>query len=213
MQRFWTMIAIGSMASALSAATVEVGTGTLYYETPALSRPFSADAGRYQVLVLSEQIAEFAGRKLAAVAFDAVTYPEGTAAVFDNVIIRILHTPLGALIHMFAQNYGDNIPSEVLATEKLTLAWTERGWHRIEFDTPFEFDGEHNLLIEFQHDGSEEPVMVRTTRWASEPGRILDGTVTAAPGALRQRDGGASVRGFLREYMNAMQLIFSPEEE
>ena len=193
------------------AGVVEVGTGTLFYDQPALQRPLSSDAGRYQILVLAEQLEGYAESNLVAVAFDANVHPAG-AASFDNVVIRVVPTTVAKLSDTFADNYAGQEPVEVLNVETLTLEWSARGWHRIEFSRPFKYDGKSNLVIEFQHDGNEDGKAIRTTRWAAEPGRVLDGTVTSLPGQPRLTDGGALVSGHLRPYMNGLRVVFAAAE-
>lgn len=193
------------------AGVVEVGTGTLFYDHAALQRPFAPEAGRYQILVLAEQLEGYAESNLVAVVFDANVHPHGVAE-FDNVIIRVIPTPVAKLSDTFDDNYAGNEPVEVLNVEKLTLEWSERGWHRIELARPLKYDGKSNLIIEFQHDGNDDGKAIRTTRWAAAPGRVLDGTVTTRAGQERLADGGSLVSGHLRPYMNGLQLVFAGVE-
>ena len=74
-------------------------------------------------------------------------------------------------------------------------------WRKISFDSPYEYTGTGNLIVEIRHDGGDGTV--QTTRWRSDAGRVLDSV---------GRTGRSAPTGFHRDYLNGLRLYVERAE-
>jgi hypothetical protein len=211
-----TIIAIAAFAVAIRAEEhIAVSTGQLYYDTPSVGRPFGTDAQRFQILVMETELQANKGDKITGMAFNcalASTNP----ATFKKVEILVCPTSKGKLDIAFEVNYAGANPQRVLSKDAMTVNWARTGsplkatgkgpvlargdgkWQKIAFDTPYVCNGTGNLIFEIRHAGGNGTV--QTTRWRSEPGRVLDSV-----GGLTDKASLAQT-GFLRDYLNGLRL-------
>ena len=142
-------------------------------------------------------------------------------ATFRNVEILVCPTSKDKLDTAFDANYEGNKPERVLSKDKITVDWMRTGapaktagrgavlsrgggeWQKISFDTPYEYTGTGNLIVEIRHDGGDGTV--QTTRWRSEAGRVLDGVG-------RTSKGRSATTGFHRDYLNGLRLYIERAE-
>ena len=68
---------------------------------------------------------------------------------FADFHILACHTGRDVLTDTFAVNYDGNDPVPVLVCDTLDIAVSLDEWEEFVFDTPFEYNGTDNLLLEF----------------------------------------------------------------
>lgn len=121
---------------------VQIGSGTKTWNLPLYA---SSEDVRTQVIYLASEIGT-AG-KIIALSLEVTKPPE---QVLENWTIRIKHTDLN-------EYTGNTAPLQ-------TAGWTvvyqnnesidDQGWHSFEFQTPFEYNGTDNLLVDFSFNNS-----------------------------------------------------------
>ena len=90
---------------------------------------------------------------------------------YQSLTISMGHTTVSSLGLTFAANLS--VPVVVYSLTSHTLTWgPDRTWHRLAFPAPFRYDGQSNLVIEFQkiidrpnHPQALHTVMHQYTRW------------------------------------------------
>lgn len=220
--RALTIIAIAAIAvTSWAEEHIAVSTGQHYYDTPSVGRPFGTDAQRFQILVMEKEIQGKKGDEVLGMAFNcalASTNP----ATFMNVEILVCPKSKDKLDKSFEANYEGNEPQRVFSKDKMTVDWMRTGspakaagrravvargggeWQRISFDTPYEYTGTGNLIVEIRHDGGDGTV--QTTRWRSDAGRVLDSVGRASKGR-------SAPTGFHRDYLNGLRLYVERADE
>jgi len=123
------------------------------------------------------------------------TYDSG---IFYDYRLLACHTSLSELTDTYATNYDGNEPDTVTSTSMLELGWVNNQWGRLPFDTPFEYNGQDNLLLEF--------------RWNGDDGRAVYSKGWYPPGGNRTLDGYSltSPTGTLRPYCVCLRLYYDP---
>jgi hypothetical protein len=72
-----------------------------------------------------------------------------TACSYYEYRLRLCHTTLSALTDTFANNYAGNTPVTVYSRNPATIgAVSANSWFGFPFDTPFDYDGQRNLVVE-----------------------------------------------------------------
>lgn len=72
-----------------------------------------------------------------------------TACSYYNYRLTLCHTELSSLTANYAANYGGNTPATVYSRNPATTsAVPANGWFGFPFDTPFDYDGRRNLVVE-----------------------------------------------------------------
>ncbi len=119
------------------------------------------------------------------------------AGTFYNYELRACHTALVDLTVTYDANYGGNTPVTVASASPLELNWTNGEWGSLVFDTPFDYNGTDNLLLEF--------------RWQGDDGRAVYALGWYPPGGNRVLDGYSLTNptGTLRSYMNRLRIHFT----
>jgi hypothetical protein len=74
----------------------------------------------------------------------------GSSGNYYNFYLRCCHTHLAALTNDFTGNYAGHTPAQVYYTASQYVAGTPDTWFGFDFDTPFEYDGTNNLIIEVE---------------------------------------------------------------
>ncbi|UCG42875.1 MAG: hypothetical protein JSU73_13615 [candidate division WOR-3 bacterium] len=123
------------------------------------------------------------------------TYDSG---IFYDYRLLACHTSLSELTDTYAANYDGSEPDTVTSTGILELSWVNNQWGRLPFDTPFEYNGLDNLLLEF--------------RWNGDDGRAVYARGWYPPGGNRTLDGYSltSPTGTLRPYSVCLRLYYDP---
>ena len=119
------------------------------------------------------------------------------AGIFNNFEIRACHTPLTDLTVYYEDNYGGNTPVTVAAVDTLELNWVNGEWGRLPCDSPFEYNGTDNLLLEFRWEGDDSRAVYVLGWYPPGGNRVLDGYSLTSP------------TGTLREYMNRLRIYFT----
>ena len=182
------------LAFPLAAGYVEVGVpGTV-----TTNRPFCGSRGnsvRHQVLVLASELPGRASFTEVDLLCASPTYDSG---IFYDYRLLACHTSLSELTDTYATNYDGNEPDTVTSTSMLELGWVNNQWGRLPFDTPFEYNGLDNLLLEF--------------RWNGDDGRAVYSKGWYPPGGNRTLDGYSltSPTGTLRPYCVCLRLYYDP---
>src|SRR4030042_5891688 len=101
---------------------------------------------RVQELVLAEEIG-FAGN-ISDVAFQA--FNGETDARFYSWRMMLCHTSLDELTDSFTANYDGNTPEVVCTADPLSITCQTADWVAMPHFSDFAYDGEDNLLIEYQ---------------------------------------------------------------
>ena len=68
---------------------------------------------------------------------------------YKSFKVKLCHTPLTKLTDTFATNYGGKTPVKVLDKAPFSFGpITSVRWFGFDFDTPFEYNGRDNLVVE-----------------------------------------------------------------
>jgi hypothetical protein len=86
------------------------------------------------------------------------THASQATGTFQNARILLCETTVNALSTSFEANYSGETPVQVFSAETLEIKWagSAPGWNGFDLDTPFEYSGTRNLIVEFRylgHDG------------------------------------------------------------
>lgn len=86
------------------------------------------------------------------------THASQATGNFNNVRILLCETTFNALSTSFEANYAGGAPVQVFSADTLSIKWSGSapGWNGFDLDTPFEYSGTQNLIVEFRylgHDG------------------------------------------------------------
>jgi hypothetical protein len=119
--------------------SITIGTGTSGWEYP--MHTYYHDS-RTQVIYLADEI-NTAGT-IMALALDVTVAPENS---MENWTIRIKHTNLSEYDSCSFDSTGWTV---VYRNDKSVYT----GWRTFEFQTPFEYNGTSNLLVDFSHNNS-----------------------------------------------------------
>lgn len=104
---------------------------------------------------------------------------------FYNAEILLCNTTAGELSTSFEDNYTGFTPVRVWSADTLSIDWTAPGWNGQVFDTPFEYDGTHNLIIEYRYLGENGRTINTGAFYPPTPNRTLDaGLPTSSTGRL-----------------------------
>jgi hypothetical protein len=123
-----------------STEIITIGTGTSSWDYPIHTR--NQDS-RTQVIYLASEIGR--GGMIKSLAIDITTVPPQN---LENCTIRMKHTGKSA--------YSDCS----LETDGWTVVYQNNepisgeGWHKFEFQTPFEYNGTDNLMVDFSYNNS-----------------------------------------------------------
>lgn len=128
------------------------------------------------------------------------THDPFSEAVFYQAEILFCHTTLDELTTSFEANYAGFEPARAHWLDTLAIDWAAPGWNGFMLQQPFEYDGEHNLIIEF--------------RYLGEDGRTINAKAFYPPTPNRTLDAGlpTSATGELLSFMNSLRIYFTPPE-
>lgn len=137
----------------------------------------TAPSLRFQALYHADEI----GRSGRITEFAWRTAQDLQYGTFNEVVLKMVHTPLASLGPIFVDNYVFNEPETVFAAASRQAGTSMAGqWCNIILDTPFEYDSTRNLLVEVTWRGATGVnVQLRCPRWTEE--RWLVATDREAP--------------------------------
>lgn len=123
-------------------------------------------------------------------------YADSGSGTYYNMRISLTHTAVTNLSTTFADNYGGNQPTQIFSQSAFPIDGAN--WRQIIFDTPFDYNGTDNLLIEI--------------RWQSGRGTVPTGA-TEEDGWKRTLMGAVNAStGTLQDYRNVFRFFFSEHE-
>jgi hypothetical protein len=114
----------------------------------------------------------------------------GSAGTFYNFKLRCCHTKLTTLSNNFTTNYGGNTPILVYSKSSQYIAATPNVWFGFDFDTPFNYDGSSNLIIEVE--------------WNTDSGGYAYCRANSVAGRFAYQYNGGSV--YLGSYLHYQQI-------
>jgi hypothetical protein len=115
-----------------------------------------------------------------------------TDGTYSDARIFFCHTSRASLSSVFQDNYAGNAPVLVLNRSSLALNWIRNQWNQIAFDSPFQYDGAHNLLIEIQ--------------WSAASGAVYTGVEYPTSDLVLYGTSMDAANGSLLSYRNALRL-------
>jgi hypothetical protein len=130
------------------------------------------------------------------------THASQATGKFMNVRILMCETGVQSLSNVFQNNYGGNTPVEVFSTDTLTIDWvsTSPGWNGFDLDTPFQYSGGNNLIVEFRYLGHDGKTINARAAALASGDRCLDGPT---PG---------SSTGTLMSFLTCMRIHYDSSE-
>lgn len=118
--------------------------------------------------------------------------------LFNEVEFLISHTSENRLTTVFNDNYVYGPPTTVYYRSSVDIKFEVGLWNEFIFDTPFIYNGEENLLLEFRYNGcSSQSIYNLGWRYGSSD-RVVDGLL-------------GYETGWPREMMPSFRLIFSTQ--
>jgi hypothetical protein len=69
----------------------------------------------------------------------------------------LCETEVQSLTSSFQANYGTGTPVTVSSLDTLSIEWSHSapGWNGFDLETPFQYQGDRNLIIEFRYLGDD----------------------------------------------------------
>ncbi len=126
------------------------------------------------------------------------THDAFSEAVFYQAEILFCHTTMDELTTSFEDNYAGFEPARAHWLDTLAIDWTAPGWNGFALQQPFEYDGEHNLIIEFRYFGEDGRTINAKGFYPPTPNRTLDAGLPT------------SSTGELLSFMNSLRIYFTP---
>ncbi len=99
---------------------------------------------------------------------------------FLNARVYACHTTVTELDSAFAENYAGNTPQAAMTRDTLYLRWQNGVWHGLGFDSPFDYNGTDNLILEFRWQGDSDS-SVYDLGWYTPGKRAVDAKSSTAP--------------------------------
>ena len=117
--------------------------------------------------------------------------------VFDEIQFFAAHSYQDRLGTAFTSNYVYGLPSQVYYRESEDIKFTVGEWNEFVFDTPFIYNGEESLLLEFRYDGCSSHSIYNLGWLNTDSVRVIDGYL-------------GQETGFPRQMMISFRLVFTP---
>jgi hypothetical protein len=124
----------------------------------------------------------------------SATYNHG---IFLNGRVYACHTTVTELDSVYEANYAGNTPKAVMTRDTLFLRWKNGDWQGLGFDSPFDYNGTDNLILEFRWQGDNDS-SVYDLGWYTTGNRAMDAKSSTAE------------RGTPRNYMPRFRIFYSP---
>lgn len=126
------------------------------------------------------------------------THDAFSEAEFYESEILLCHTTLDGLTTSFEANYGGNTPFSARRDDTLSIDWTAPGWNGLPFDSPFDYNGTDNLILEFRYLGEDGRTINTKGFYPPTPNRTLDAGLPTSPS------------GDLLGFMNSLRIYYTP---
>jgi hypothetical protein len=117
--------------------------------------------------------------------------------IFLNARVYACHTTVTELDSVYEDNYAGKTPKAAMSRDTLYLRWQNGVWHGLGFDSPFDYDGTDNLILEFRWQGDNDS-SVYDLGWYTPGNRAMDAKSSTAE------------RGTPRNYMPRFRIFYSP---
>jgi hypothetical protein len=127
------------------------------------------------------------------------------AGYFDNFRLTLCHTGLGSLTNSYAGNYDGRTPVNVFERSRLTVSQVApETWLPFDFDTPFDYNGTDNLIVEVWWEGDNGAGgSARYGNAGGGPRQLYSGILNGVP------YGGYPDNGYTSAYMHYMRITMS----
>lgn len=138
--------------------------------------------------------------EITAISFNAgpASDPQGP---YNNFSILMGHTELNSLTETFDSNWSTS-GTQVLSDPTLVISGVQSGsWFTLTLDTPFEYNGTSNLLMEIVWEGPSAPPgqgSIYTWLWSTSGNRIVTSGNPVSP------------TGFASDYCQYMRIDYDP---
>ena len=116
--------------------------------------------------------------------------------IYLNARVYACHTTVTELDSVYEDNYAGHSPKAALTLDTLFLRWQNGAWQGLGFDTPFDYDGSDNLILEFRWQGDNDSA-VYDRGWYTEGNRAVDAKSSTAE------------RGTPRNYMPRLRIFYT----
>ncbi len=85
------------------------------------------------------------------------THSAHASGEFYQFSILLCETEVQSLSTSFQANYGTGTPVTVFSLDTLSIEWSHSapGWNGFDLETPFQYQGDRNLIIEFRYLGDD----------------------------------------------------------
>jgi len=117
--------------------------------------------------------------------------------IFLNGRVYVCHTTVTELDSVYEVNYAGNTPQAVMSVDTLCLRWKNGDWQGLGFDSPFDYNGADNLILEFRWQGDNDS-SVYNLGWYTSGYRAVGAKSSTAD------------RGVPRNYMPRLRIFYSP---
>ncbi len=122
------------------------------------------------------------------------TFSEG---VFNELEIYLTHNDQDRLATVFEVNYVYGPPARVYYQPEIDIQYDVGKWYEFVFDTPFVYNGEESLLVEFRYNGCNSHTLRNLAWFPGNSSRVLDGYL-------------GQTSGFPRDMMIAFRFTYTP---
>jgi hypothetical protein len=116
--------------------------------------------------------------------------------IFLNGRVYACHTTVTELDTVYEANYAGNTPKAAMTRDTLFLRWKNGDWQGLGFDSPFDYNGTNNLILEFRWQGDNDS-SVYDLGWYTPGNRAMDAKSSTAE------------RGTPRNYMPRFRIFYS----
>jgi len=116
--------------------------------------------------------------------------------IFLNGRVYACHTTVTELDSVYEENYAGNTPVVAMSHDTLYLRWQNGVWQGFGFDSPFDYNGMDNLILEFRWQGDNDS-SVYDLGYYTSGNRAMDAKSSTAE------------RGTPRNYMPRFRIFYS----
>jgi len=116
--------------------------------------------------------------------------------IYLNARVYACHTTVAELDSVYEKNYGGNSPQAAMTLDTLYLRWQNGAWQGLGFDSPFDYNGADNLILEFRWQGDNDSA-VYDRGWYTPGNRAVDAKSSTAE------------RGTPRNYMPRFRIFYT----
>lgn len=130
------------------------------------------------------------------------THASQATGNFRSFRLLLCETTVTALTTNFEANYSGETPVSVFSADTLKIEWagSAPGWNGFDLDTPFDYSGAKNLIVEFRYLGHD--------------GKTVNARAANLPSGNRCLDGPTpnSSTGQLMSFLTCMRLHYGASE-